>query len=301
MAGGVPSGRVLDEETERMMENLERRQDAVQLQALLSARTYLYTLFHKLFGGTPDEALLDTVLDSMTADVVDEYAEDSEAMKALLGFLDELRAQDRETLLDRAKDEYTRVFVGPGALPASPYESPYTGAHDMGVFQENTLAVRAWYRERGFQVRRLQAVPDDHVSTMCAFMARMGARSLECLMAGDDAALAAGLRDQASFVCGHLAGWVGVFAESVRNSKAGSAAVLYPQMLEALDIFVKLDAVFLDEAAFWAEGDGSDEGAAGAGAQRELAPELRGLAKAIESLEAIRPFGIQDNELVSIE
>lgn len=277
------------------MENAELKHDIAQLQALLGARTYLYTLFHKLTGGTPNAELLGAVLSPMTADVVEEYAEDSEPMKALLGFLDSLRTHDADELLDQAKDEYTRVFIGPGTLPASPYESPYTGSHDMSVFQENTLAVRAIYHEQGLRVRREQAVPDDHASIMCAFMARMGARSLERLLAGDYAGLASGLRAQRAFVGSHMANWLGIFAESVRNSKAGSAAVIYPQMLEALDVFAKIDCVFLDESAYWAEN------AESAGAPCELIPELKGLAESLESLEVIRPLGIQDNELVPLD
>ena len=276
---------------EKAMENVGRTQDVLQLEALLVARAYLYALFHKLTGGEPDERLLAVLLDGTTADVVDEFAAGSEELRALGGFLAALRAENASDLLDRARDEYTRVFVGPAALPASPYESPYTGAHDMSLFQENTLAVRGIYHAHGLRVRREQAVPDDHVALMCAFEAELAHRALEAFHAGDGAALGDLLRDAGSFAETHLASWVGIYAESVRNSRAGAEAVMYPQMLEALAAFVRTDIAFTVEAAYWAQCNPLEPGSP--------APELEPACAALADLEAIRPFGIQDNELVN--
>ena len=275
------------------MEDAGMSQDSLQLEALLLSRTYLYTLFHKLFGGAPDAALIGVLCDGATADVAEEFAGGDPTLLGLVAFLGVLRAQDAGGLLERARDEYARVFIGPAALPASPYESPYTGAHDMGLFQENTIAVRAWYRERGLEARRLMAVPDDHVSMMCAFMARQAGSAIAVFRAGGRLGLAAGLRDQAAFVGAHLANWVGVYAESVRNSKAGADAVLYPQMLEAFDAFVRADAAFLAEGAYWAENQ--DEAR-----PSRPASELARAERALADLAGIRPFGIQDNELVPV-
>lgn len=272
-------------------------QDELQLEALLLTRAYLYELFHKLFGGTPDGEMIAAVLDATTADVVDEFAGASDELKALGGFLAVLRADDRAALLDRARDEYTRVFVGPAALPASPYESPYTGAHDMALFQPNTLEVRAIYHAQGLRVRREQAVPDDHVALMCALMAELAKRSLTALREGRLADLALLLRESRAFAESHMANWLGIFATSVRNSKAGAAAVLYPQMIEGLDAFVKADLDFLAESAYWVEGEAAN---AIERAVRGVAPELESAQRALASLESITPFGIQDNELVPV-
>ena len=277
------------------MEKNDRMQDVLQLEALLLSRAYLYELFHKLLGGAPDEVLLEVLTSEVTADVLDEFAGASDELVALGGFLAGLRADDRAQLLSRARDEYTRVFVGPLALPASPYESPYTGMHDMATFQANTLAVRSIYHAAALRVRREQAVPDDHVALMCAFMAELSRRSLDALREGHLAGLAVLLRDQRSFAEGHLANWLGVFAKSVRNSKAGAEAVLYPQMLEGVDAFVRADLDFLAESAYWAEG----EAASGmAWLAAGPAPELASAQAALDSLGVLRPFGIQDNELV---
>lgn len=278
-----------------MTQDAGQNQDALQLQALLVSRAYLYTLFNRLFGGTPNAELLEVLKSGMTADVVEEFSADSPELGALMGFLKGLREQDAASLLDAAKDEYTRIFIGPANLPASPYESPYTGAHDMALFQENTVAVRREYRAQGLQARRVQAVPDDHVALMCAFMAELGKRSLALFRAGVFVECAAGLRMQLSFEKRHLEHWLPVFATSVRNSKAGASAVLYPQMIEALSVFVKTDVGFLAESAFWIESQ------LGAGERSDAPAELAAAEAALAKLEGIRPFGIQDNELVSVD
>lgn len=279
------------------MERTDHEQDALQLEALLLSRSYLYELFHKLLGGTPDESLVQALTADVTADALEEFADASGELTALGGFLAVLRVDDPSELLARARDEYTRIFVGPLALPASPYESPYTGAHDMATFQANTLEVRALYRANGLRVRREQAVPDDHVALMCAFMVDLSKRSLAALREGALASLAVLLRGQRSFAEEHMANWLGIYAKSVRNSKAGAEAVLYPQMIEGLDAFVRADLDFLAESAYWAEG------IAASGAERLTAgpaPELSAAQASLESLEALRPFGIQDNELVPV-
>ena len=275
-----------------MVGNIGRDQDALQLEALLDSRCYLYALFQKLFGGAPDEHLLSELLSDVAADAVDEFAAGNEGLASFGGFLAVLRADDPAVLLDRARDEYTRVFVGPSALPASPYESPYTGTHDMSLFQENTLAVRAVYHAHGLRVRREQAVPDDHVALMCAFMESLAARALRAFHGGDGDELALQLREAGLFAETHLANWVGIYAEGVRNSKAGAAAVMYPQLLEAFAAFVRADIEFTVEASYWAQ-------------QTTLAalppsPQLERVCNALAAMDAIRPLGFQDNELVDL-
>lgn len=277
----------------------DARAEALELEGLLLSRAYLYTLFHKLLGAAPDAELLDVLLGEVTADVVDEYAADDETMRGLGRFLAALAARGgRAGLLDAAHDEYTRLFVGPGTLPAPTWESPYL-SREMTLFQENTVAVRAAYRAHGLQPKRVQRVPDDHAALMCAYLARRAGEALGAFRAGDLAALSAELRDERAFVEGHMNTWLAAFAKSLRASKT---AVLYPQAVEALAAFCAVDATFLAEAAYWAEGR-----AAGEGEQAEAAPvdfpEVAAFAEvgdALASLEAVRPFGIEDYELEAL-
>ena len=103
-----------------MVEAANLRRESIDLEALLLSRTYLYTLFHKLLGGTPDEAVLTVLLSDETVDAVEEFTGDNPSMQGLGRFLTDLReCVDVSVLLDSARDEYTRLFVGPAALPRS--------------------------------------------------------------------------------------------------------------------------------------------------------------------------------------
>jgi len=55
-----------------MTDVVNMRRESIDLEALLLSRAYLYMLFHKLFGGTPDAAMVACVLSETTRDVVEE-------------------------------------------------------------------------------------------------------------------------------------------------------------------------------------------------------------------------------------
>lgn len=271
--------------------------ETAELAGLLASRECLYALFHKLFGGVPTAQLLDELEDNAVQAALGEYAQESRALHGAAEFFAGLRELDAATLLDRAKDEYTRLFVGPGELVAYPWEAPYV-SKQPAVCQESTIAVRAAYRSQGLEPRRLLRVPDDHVSLMCAFMAELGARAERAFEAGDAQIAASALRAQEAFTRGHMLGWLPEYARFARRSKT---AVLYPQAIEAFADFAALDAVFLSEAAFWLESLSDDERAS-LGRLPDAAEDgvpLAALRQATERILALRLTGIEDNELVS--
>lgn len=273
------------------------RAESVELEGLLISRAYVHMLFHKLLGAAPDAEVLDALLSETTADVVDEYAADDETMRGLGRFLAESAArEDRAGLLEAARDEYTRLFVGPGALPVPTWEAPYR-TREMTLFQESTLAVRAAYRAHGLQPKRIQRVPDDHAALMCGFMAQRSAVAFAAFRMGSVAALSVELRNELAFLNGHMNTWLAAFAKGLRASRT---AVLYPQLVEALAAFCAVDATFLAEAAFWVESRAGGE-AGPIGALPADAPEATAFAAvgdALATLKAVRPFGIEDYELV---
>ena len=99
-------------------------EETLELEALLISRTYLYTLFHKVFGGYPSKELVEAILSSVTQNTVEEYAEGNATLTGLLGFLRQLSNSDPEDFAQNLSGEYTRMFVGPGRPEVFPYESP---------------------------------------------------------------------------------------------------------------------------------------------------------------------------------
>ena len=245
--------------------------------------------FHKAFGGAPNGEFLDVACGGDVVLALGAFAEESAPLKRAVGFLGSFASADVEGVLDSMKDEYTRMFVGPAHLVAFPWEAPYV-THNAASCQESTVLVREAYRMQGLRPRKLLRVPDDHVSIMCAFLAKLGRRSLGFARPLSPADLARQLRVQEAFVAKHVRNWVDEYAAAARRSKT---AVFYPQMIEAFAEFTKADAVFLSEAAFWAEslqGQACDFEDAQGGALAEASAKLAGLEL----------FGIEDNELVEI-
>ena len=279
-------------------DNANIASETLEVEALLLSRAYLYTLFHKVFGGYPSASLVDALVAPATLDVVEEYAADDATMAGLRRLLGGIAGEkgdgavDPAALADELTGEYTRLFVGPGQPEAFPLESPYR-TREATYFQENTVRVRAEYRARGLQPARLGHTPDDHVALECALMAELASRSLAAFRAGDAAELASTLRDAASFSAGHL-GWIADFALACRR---GTTARLYPQMAEALAAFVADDATFMAEAALWAEQMGESE-LVTACAAIERPAAFSAAESALGSLRAIRLLGLDENELV---
>ena len=261
--------------------------ESAQMERLLTARMYLYTLFHKAFGGTPNEKFLEAMCSEATRDALGEYAQESPELERAAGFFAGLVSANRADLLDSMKDEYVRMFVGPAQLVAYPWETVYV-THRLAACQESTILVREAYRLQGLEPRKLLRVPDDHVSIMCAFLAELARRSRAAFSRGDSASFAEALRVQQAFVAKHVLNWAYEYAAAARRSKT---AAFYPQAIEAFADFAKVDSVFLGEAAFWAE---SLEGPCCDG----LVGACDGAVEACDKLAALKMFGIEDNELV---
>lgn len=104
--------------------------------------------------------------------------------------------------------EYQRLFVGPGHLPAPPWESVYRTEERL-VFDWPTLAVRASYKEMGLAAANTKE-PDDQIGLELLFMATLADREAD----GDDPAANA----QAAFLRDHLLLWAPAFCTDLANS-----------------------------------------------------------------------------------
>ena len=133
-------------------------------------------------------------------------------------FLGEIREEKQNpAFLEEAKDEYTRLFIGPMSLVAPPWESVY-GQKDAMLFQESTLEVRNTYRQYGLIPEGYPHVADDE--------------------------LTADLTGSSDFLKKHLLVWVPKFLERMKGAKTN---ILYPQMCLVLDEFLRKDAETVKE------------------------------------------------------
>ena len=164
-------------------------------------------------------------------------ADGEPSFRELLGVLESAAGADAGGL-DAWKAEYTRLFVGPAALPAPPWESVYT-SHGRLVMQPSTLEVRSAYHKCGFEPALCRRVPDDHVALELDFMAALAKEALEARQRADAKGARDALAASAQFLQEHLGVWVQEFADALRGK---GRAPRYAPVACALAAFVASDA-----------------------------------------------------------
>ena len=221
----------------------DQTKEAVEL--LLSNRLFLYSLMHKLFGREPDEELLNILTDEHTGEAFGLLSEEEkDIMDRTAVFLGEIRKEKQNpAFLEEAKDEYTRLFIGPMSLVAPPWESVY-GQKDAMLFQESTLEVRNTYRQYGLIPEGYPHVADDSLALELHFMALLAQRGLDAFYAGKNDDLTADLTGSSDFLKKHLLVWVPKFLERMKGAKTN---ILYPQMCLVLDEFLRKEAETVKE------------------------------------------------------
>ena len=221
----------------------DKTKEAVEV--LLSNRLFLYSLMHKLFGREPDEELLNILTEEHTGEAFTLLSEEEkDIMDRTAAFLKEVREEKQNpAFLEEAKDEYTRLFIGPVSLVAPPWESVY-GQKDAMLFQESTLEVRNTYRQYGLIPEGYPHVADDSLALELHFMALLAQRGLDAFYAGKNDDLTADLTGSSDFLKKHLLVWVPKFLERMKGAKTN---ILYPQMCLVLDEFLRKDAETVKE------------------------------------------------------
>ena len=207
---------------------------------LLDARAYVFSLFHRMLGVEPTKDMLDAVSSEESLQAVSLFeGADSDAAKALSAVLLSCREMD----MDAAKDEYTRLFLGPDKLIAPPWESCST-AKERALFQESTLHVRSWYQQYSYVPSGYPSHPDDHISLMMHFLALTTQRAKACLDQGLLCGCRSLLEGQKLFEKNHILNWVDAYCADMDKS---DTRVLYPQLVRAMAAFVACDQQVIAE------------------------------------------------------
>lgn len=204
-------------------------------ELLLLNRNYLYQLLYKSFGREPDRAFLDLLTAEHTGESFALLG--GEVLESVPAYLEHLR-QDAEdpNYVERLRDEYTRLFVGPMEMDAPPWESIYLGEEGM-LFQESTLKVRECYRRFGLLPEEYPRVADDSLALELGFMAELSRRSADAFASGDTDTLDLILRGARDFLTEHLLLWVPKLLDRLDKTEGR----FYPRLAHILDSFLKKD------------------------------------------------------------
>ena len=194
------------------------------LLSALDNRAFLYNFAWRLLGAPMDE-------EALAAAVSEEPAEQAAILAGddsrLVDLAQRLAGAADETNLSQLASEYTRLFEGPGKLPAPPWESVYVADGDL-LFQESTLQVREAYKEAGFKAAGYPHEADDQVATELSFVSALIQGTREAIEADNAQRAQAYLIAQQKFLDRHLNQWLTPFAERLNTQAPSSTSPFYP-------------------------------------------------------------------------
>ncbi|WP_082683114.1 TorD/DmsD family molecular chaperone [Entomohabitans teleogrylli] len=136
--------------------------------------------------------------------------------------------------------DYTRLFIGPEAPPAPPWESVYV-SRDKLLFQQSTHQVKQYYENYGFTLPGSEIEAADHIGFEMDFLYHLSEQTVARLEAAtdEDADFQALLHVQQTFLQRHLLAFVTPFSRNVYNHAQSG---FYRALSTVLEHFAHQDA-----------------------------------------------------------
>ncbi len=213
---------------------------------LLTAEKLVLSLFGKILFEFPEKSWLETLAKEGVFEAIP-FGEEQKDVQAGMELLTAWNKAHEGGLSEEAfediRDDYTRLFIGPGKVLAPPWESMYF-TKERSIFREETLQVREWYRRFGLESVKLHHEPDDHIGLELAFVSHLAEQALTALDAGDEEQFNKLIAAQIDFMTGHTfqwaAGWAALVLEHTRTDFfKGVALIVKGVMVELHDILVE--------------------------------------------------------------
>ena len=216
----------------------------IDWETTLKGASLLFGLLSKILYSEPELKWLEKLYDDEVFLDAPFAAENPDVMKGL-GLLrewgQEFRMGNSEEKYNDIKSDYMKIMVGTADFKTPPWESVYFN-EDRSIFQEETLAVRKWYRRFGLASEKLYNEPDDHIALEISFIAHLSSLSLEALESNDQSLFEKTLQAQHDFLKEHLLQWGPAWCDLVgQNAQTkfykGTALLLGGAFTELKHIF----------------------------------------------------------------
>lgn len=183
------------------------------LTETLTAEALAFSYFNRAFYEKPAAEFLnmqksEALFSHWPLEIQDEFT--TAGIKLMRDFMGDWE----EALLEELARDYRRLFIGPGHIPAPPWESVYLSIEGL-VYEEQTMAVRKFYARYGLQSPKRYTEPDDHFGLEMAFLAHLCTLGLAAIEAGDSDGLASHLDAMRDFLKEHLLLWAPAFLQRV--------------------------------------------------------------------------------------
>jgi len=134
--------------------------------------------------------------------------------------------------------DYTRLFLAPNKVIASPYGSVWMSGENT-LMQDSTMAVLEFYHEGGFDMDEQFRELPDHIAAELEFLYLLIFRQNEGHRMGEPEALKTTTSLKKRFLEEQLGLWIGPFTAAV---KAGAQGGFYYELAELTHRFVKMEA-----------------------------------------------------------
>lgn len=208
------------------------------IEILIANRTYLYGIFHNVFGAEPSHEQLKLVTGHTTINALELLdMEDNHSMVDAAEFLKSIAYKVNDDFIDKLKTEYTKLLIGPEKMPAPPWESVYITKERI-LFRESTLQVRNIYMKHDIIPTRYLHVADDHIALELEFIFSLSKKMQRAFENDNVEIVVQLLKDQKDFLQYHLQRWIPDFANAMQKS---TSKLYYPEMANILKEFLIID------------------------------------------------------------
>lgn len=197
----------------------------------LNFRCEIYKLLFVLFNDVPNVDLIKT-LNKWEIEKVKNW--NGKKSKSLLVNLKKLVSSLVTENIDKLKQDYLKLFLGPGKLLVPPWESVYTTGKRQ-VFQKSALEVKEFFLKCGFIQKDFFTTPPDHIATELEFMYLSAKEFVDENKNCNDKS--EGLSLQKEFLEKHLLNWVPLFCKDLKNYSQTKSFSLLASFLNKFLLF----------------------------------------------------------------
>jgi len=204
---------------------------------ILQSRSNVYRILQALYGSPLGREKVGAVLELKGG-----HSRLEKELEPLRNFLSTVT--DWDGFIEDINLEYTRLFEGPGEIPAPPYASFYlNGRQLMGP---ETITVRRKYVTWGVAPIDMGKAPDDHIALELAFMGYLSDEASQALDKRDDVRYAALMEAQIDFLEKHLLSWAPDFFSGTLSAKPSE---FFTRLSRFTLAYLEEEAVLLAELA----------------------------------------------------
>jgi TorA maturation chaperone TorD len=140
-----------------------------------------------------------------------------------------------EANVERLKVDFSKLFVGPYQLLATPYGSVYLDG-ERRIMGDSTLDVQRRYRAAGLDTAQNFKDAPDHIAAELEFMYYLIFKEVEAFSNSDAETAIGFLQNQKSFLKDHLLAWVPEFFANIIEH---AATLFYQYLAKASETFLK--------------------------------------------------------------